>query len=160
MNFCCATFYCGLTRHAKPHDNRAVMPKHARYPKLFVARSKIHGLGLFAGEHIEWGQRLIEYQGQLISKKEARRRRRFYDSIGFTCLMEFGDGQAIDGLFGGNESRFINHSATPNIGALREEDSRIIFYSLDDIARGEELTFDYGFDPKHDEPTPIVARRK
>jgi len=134
------------------------MPKYARYPKLLVSRSSIHGLGLFAGEDIEWGRRLIEYQGQLISKKEARRRRRFYDSIGFTCLMEFGDGQAIDGLFGANESRFINHSTSPNIGALREE-SRIIFYSLDDIARGEELTFDYGFDPKIDAPAPI-ARRK
>src|SRR5262245_42063857 len=136
------------------------MRKRERYPKLFVSRSGIHGLGLFAGENIEWGQRLIEYQGQLISKKEAARRRRFYDSIGFTCLMEFGDGKAIDGLFGGNESRFINHSSKPNVGALREEESKIVFYSLDDIARGEELTFDYGFDPKHDSPAPIVARRK
>src|SRR5689334_14364217 len=81
-----------------------------RYPKLFVARSRIHGLGLFAGEDIEWGRRLIEYQGQLVSKEEARRRLKFYDSVGFTCLIQFGDGRAIDGLLGGNESRFINHS--------------------------------------------------
>jgi SET domain-containing protein len=149
-----------LTRTQSRMTIALVMPKHASYPKLFVARSKIHGLGLFAGENIEWGRRLIEYHGQLISKKEARRRRRFYDSIGFTCLMEFGDGQAIDGIFGGNESRFINHSTQPNVGALREDESKIVFYSLDDIARGEELTFDYGFDPNHDPPTPIVARRK
>jgi hypothetical protein len=38
-------------------------PNDVRYPRLFVARSKIHGLGLFAGEDIEWGRRLIEYQG-------------------------------------------------------------------------------------------------
>ncbi len=126
------------------------MAKRPRYPRLFVARSKIQGLGLFAGEDIEWGQRLIEYQGQLISKKEAQRRRRFYDSIGFTCLMEFGDGQAIDGILGGNESRFINHSPKPNVAALREDEAKIVFYSLDDIAKGEELTFDYGFDPRHD----------
>src|SRR5207249_2865099 len=119
-----------------------------RYPRLFVARSKIHGLGLFAGEDLEWGRRLIEYQGQHLSAKEVTRRQKFYDSIGFTCLMQFSDGQGIDGVVGGNESRFINHSTEPNLGALREGARRIIFYSLDDIAKGEELTFNYGFDPK------------
>ena len=117
------------------------------YPQLFVARSKIHGLGLFAGEDIEWGRRLIEYQGQPLSSKEVKRRQIFYDSIGFTCLMQFNDGRGIDGVVGGNESRFINHSTEPNVGALRESEWRILFYSLDDIAQGDELTFNYGFDP-------------
>ena len=70
------------------------------YPQLFVARSKIHGLGLFAGEDIEWGRRLIEYQGQPLSNKEVKRRQIFYDSIGFTCLMQFNDGRGIDGVVG------------------------------------------------------------
>jgi SET domain-containing protein len=122
--------------------------KEDNYPRLFVARSGIHGLGLFAGEDIEWGQRLIEYQGKLLSRRETQRRRRFYDSIGFTCLMEFGDGRAVDGLFGTNESRFINHSNRPNVAAVREGERRIVFYSLDDIAKGNELTFNYGFNPK------------
>jgi SET domain-containing protein len=126
-------------------------PKENHYPRLFVARSPIHGLGLFAGEDIEWGQRLIEYQGKLLSRRETQRRRRFYDSIGFTCLMEFGDGRAVDGLFGTNESRFINHSTRPNVAAVREGERRIIFYSLDDIAKGEELTFNYGFNPRRTE---------
>jgi len=118
-----------------------------RYPQLFIARSRIHGLGLFAGEDIEWGRRLIEYQGEHLSAKEVRRRQKFYHSIGFTCLIEFNDGQGIDGAVGGNESRFINHSLQPNVGALREQDRRLVFYSLDDIDEGEELTFNYGFDP-------------
>jgi len=125
-------------------------PQRNRYPKLFVAHSRIHGLGLFAGEDIEWGQRLIEYQGQRVSKEEAKRRLKFYDSVGFTCLIQFGDGTAIDGLLGGNESRFINHSQKPNVAALREGQSQLVFYSLDDIEEGQELTFDYGFDPKAD----------
>ena len=123
-------------------------PSDLQYPRLFVARSKIHGLGLFAGEDIEWGRRLIEYQGQRVSNKEVKRRQRFYDSIGFTCLMQFSNGRAIDGVVGGNESRFINHSTKANVGALREGAWRIVFYSLDEIAKGEELTFNYGFDPK------------
>src|SRR5437870_3990205 len=117
------------------------------YPRLFIARSKIHGLGLFAGEDIEWGRPLIEYRGQRLDAKEVRRRQKFYNSIGFTCLIEFNDGRGIDGAIGGNESRFINHSLQPNVAALREQDSRLIFYSLDDIEEGEELTFNYGFDP-------------
>jgi SET domain-containing protein len=124
------------------------MQKLSSYPRLFVSRSKIHGLGLFAGEDIEWGRRIIEYQGEPLSLKEVKRRQKFYDSIGFTCLMQFSDGLGIDGISGGNESRFINHSPQPNIGALREDKWHIVFYSLDDISRGEELTFNYGFDPK------------
>jgi SET domain-containing protein len=119
----------------------------ARSPRLFVAPSKIHGLGLFAGENIEWGRRLIEFHGAPLSRKEVARRQRFYDSIGFTCLIQFGDGQGVDGVVGGNESRFINHSLEPNVGAIREGDWGVVFYSLTDIAKGEELTFNYGFDP-------------
>src|SRR5437016_1534451 len=124
------------------------MAKVSKFPRLFVARSKIHGLGLFAGEAIEWGKRVIEYRGEPLSLKETKRRQRFYDSIGFTCLIQFADGLAVDGIAGGNESRFINHSKKPNLGAIREDKWHVVFYSLDDIAKGEELTFNYGFNPK------------
>jgi SET domain-containing protein len=133
------------------------MRKLNGYPRLFVARSRIHGLGLFAGEDIEWGRRVIEYQGAPLSSKETSRRQRFYDSIGFTCLMQFSDGLGIDGISGGNESRFINHSQKPNLGAIREEKWRVVFYSLDDISKGDELTFNYGFDPKK---TSVVRPKK
>jgi SET domain-containing protein len=121
--------------------------KNADDVKLTVRPSKIHGLGLFAGQSIPWGKRLIEFKGERVSKREAMRRERFYNSIGYLCMLELGDGEFIDGTVGGNESRFINSSATPNVGAVREGDG-IFFYSLNDIEKGEELTFDYGFDPK------------
>lgn len=124
------------------------MKKFRRYPRLFIAQSKIQGLGLFAGEDIEWGRRVIEFQGQRLSVAQAKRRQRFYDSVGFTSLMQFADGLAIDGISGANESRFINHSPHPNLGAIRESKWRLVFYSLDDISKGDELTFNYGFDPK------------
>ena len=124
------------------------MRNFGNYPRLFIARSTIHGLGLFPGEDIEWGRRVIEYQGEALSTKEVSRRQRFYDSIGFTCLMQFGDGLGVDAISGGNESRFINHSRRPNLGAIREDKWRIVFYSLDDISQGDELTFNYGFEPK------------
>jgi len=132
--------------------------KQNRYPKLFIARSKIHGLGLFAGEDIEWGRRLIEYRGELLPAREVARRQRFYDSIGFTCVVQFNDGKGVDMLTADNESRFINHSAKPNVGAIREDAGRIVFYTLDNIAKGDELTFDYGFDPA-EYPPPRRGRR-
>ena len=124
------------------------MEKLSRYPRLFIARSKIHGMGLFAGEDIEWGRRVIDFQGTPLSIAQAKRRQRFYDSIGFSCLMQFADGLGIDGISGANESRFINHSLHPNLGAIREGKWRIVFYSLDYISKSDELTFNYGFDPK------------
>lgn len=117
-------------------------------PKLNVGRSKIHGLGLFAGEDLEWGQKIIEFRGQRLSKREVARRQRFYDSIGFTCLIQFGSGDGVDGIVGDNESRFINHSTKPNLGAVREGPWGVVFYTLDDIPAGEELTFNYGFEPE------------
>jgi SET domain-containing protein len=122
--------------------------KRRGYPRLYVARSKIHGLGLFAGEDIEWGRRLIEYQGERLLEKEVVRRQKFYDSVGFTCLIQFSSGEGIDGFCGGNESRFINHSVYPNVAAIREKPWRLVFYSLEDIAKDEELTFNYGFNPE------------
>jgi SET domain-containing protein len=122
-------------------------PKSAPAPRLYVGPSKIHGLGLFAGEDLEWGQKIIEFRGERLSKKEVARRQRFYDSIGFTCLIQFGSGEGIDGIVGDNESRFINHSTKPNLGAVRKGPWRVIFYSLDDIRAGDELTFNYGFEP-------------
>src|SRR5688572_14104267 len=95
--------------------------------KLLIGPSKIHGLGLFAGEDIKWGQRLIAFAGQRISKREAVRRERFYNSIGYLCLLELDENQYIDGTVGGNESRFINNSERPNVGAIRERGS-IVFY--------------------------------
>ena len=54
----------------------------------------------------------------------------------------------IDGLIGGNESRFINHSVRHANVEPAIERGRIWFYANRDIDGGEELLFDYGFDPR------------
>jgi SET domain-containing protein len=116
--------------------------------KLIIKRSKISGLGLFAGESIGWGKRVIEYTGEKISNKEAARRLRFNATIGVTYIFELDKKYSIDGLVGGNEARFINHSSkNPNCTAIRTN-GKIFIVSYDDIKKGAELTFDYGFDPK------------
>jgi hypothetical protein len=46
-------------------------------------------------------------------------------------------------LFGGNSSRWINHSCDPNCEA-DEDNDRIFIKAIRNIAAGEELNYDYG----------------
>ena len=41
-----------------------------KFPKVFLAKSTIHGQGLFAGEKVKEGQRIIEYKGEKIPSGE------------------------------------------------------------------------------------------
>lgn len=111
--------------------------------KLEIRKSKISGLGLFTLEDISWGERIIEYSGEKISKKEGNRRKKFYEGIGVSYLFNLNEKYDIDGLVGGNESRFINHSKNFNCVVIKDKD-RIFFHAYDYIKNGEELTFDYG----------------
>ena len=121
--------------------------KKVAFPKVVVSKSR-YGMGLFAGEDIPDGRRVIEYRGERVRGAEYQRRERFYNSVGCTYMFELGPGVALDGLIGGNESRFINHSVRRfNLVATLER-GRLWFYAHRDIARGDELLLDYGFDPK------------
>lgn len=110
-----------------------------------VRPSKIHGRGVFADAPIRKGARIVEYKGQKIDHAEGRRRDRFYNSIGYTLLIKL-ETHFIDGLIGGNESIYINHSTAPNAEAV-EQRGRVYIEALRDIAAGEEITYDYGYDP-------------
>lgn len=118
-----------------------------RLPQTCILKSKYGGFGLFAAEAIEDGSRIIDYIGEKIGLREYRRRSRFYDSIGYNPLFDLGPGVVIDGLIGGNESRFINHSVRKANLVPAVERGKIWFYASRDIEVGEELLFDYGFDP-------------
>lgn len=113
--------------------------------KIIVARSRIHGRGLFAGEKIPAETWLVKYEGEKISLREGARRDKFYLSIGYNALFDI-ETHYIDGLIGGNDSIYINHSKKPNLEALLYRGG-VWFCTLRAIKKGEELTFDYGFDP-------------
>jgi SET domain-containing protein len=110
-----------------------------------VRASSIHGRGLFADAPIASGKRIIEYTGQRIDDAEGERRDTFYNSIGYTLLIRLSS-HYIDALIGGNEAIYINHSLAPNAEAV-EHRGRVFIEALRDIEPGEEVTFDYGFDP-------------
>lgn len=109
-----------------------------------VRHSKIHGNGVFATRKIAAGARIIEYQGKRITEKQAEKRFGLDpDNPHHTFFFSLDSGKLIDGGDGGNEARWINHSCAPNCEA-QEEKGRVFIHALRDIARGEELNYDYG----------------
>jgi SET domain-containing protein len=105
----------------------------------------VHGKGVFALVDIPKGETLIEYTGELISWKEAQRRHPHDpDDPNHTFYFSLDDGQKVlDALHGGNASRWINHSCSPNCEA-DEDEGRVFIKTLRRIRAGEELNYDYG----------------
>ncbi len=113
-------------------------------PPYRVKNSPVHGRGVFARRKIRAGALIIEYGGDRIDYDlaciDAAARD---DDSNHTFLFSLEDGRVIDGGRNGNDARWINHCCEPNCEA-REEDGRIYIHALRDIARGEELNYDYG----------------
>jgi uncharacterized protein len=103
--------------------------------------SGIDGRGMFARMEICGGDRIIEYTGQRISKEESMR----HCSEGNNYVFHINEEFDLDGSIETNLARFINHSCAPNAEAVLEDD-RIWIVALRNIAPGEEITFNYGYD--------------
>ncbi len=109
-----------------------------------VRHSSIHGNGVFATRKIPTGARIIEYLGKRITEKQAEKRFGLDPENPYhTFFFSLESGKLIDGGDEGNDARWINHSCEPNCEA-QEEKGRVFIHALRDIARGEELNYDYG----------------
>jgi hypothetical protein len=107
--------------------------------------SKIHGTGVYAARKIPAGTRIFEYVGEIISADEADRRHPVNPDDPFhTFFFALSNGTVIDGNVGGNDAKWINHSCEPNCETEESDDFRVFIVALRDIARGEELYYDYG----------------
>jgi len=111
--------------------------------KLENKPSKIDGKGAFALQKIEARKKIGNLGGEVISLREARRRAKLIKRV---AMVEFGDGRALDASVNPNELRYVNHSCKPN-SYMRVCYSRVEFYALRNIKKGEELTCNYG--PTH-----------
>jgi hypothetical protein len=108
---------------------------------LEIKPSPIHGLGGFARRALAQGERVVEYGGERIDKAESLRR----CQQGNTFIFRLDDQWDLDGNVPSNPARHLNHSCAPNCDAESIE-GRIWIVAARDIAAGEELTFDYGYD--------------
>ena len=103
--------------------------------KLDVKKSSA-GLGLFAGEKIKKGTKIIEYIGEKVTAEEANRR-------GGKYLFELNSKWTIDGTNRKNIARYVNHSCAPNCEADVQR-GRIFIIAKKNIEPGDELLYDYG----------------
>lgn len=117
-----------------------------------VRGSEVHGRGMFATRDIPEGTEVIEYRGERIDKEESDRRgHALMDEAQETggaqvYLFTLDDEWDLDGSMDWNTARLVNHSCDPNCEAQIDDDLRIWLVATRDIGKGEELSFNYGFD--------------
>jgi SET domain-containing protein len=112
--------------------------------RIQVRRSGVHGKGVFALQDLAEGETLIEYVGEVISWDEAQDRHPHDPKDpNHTFYFHVNEDRVIDALFGGNSSRWINHSCDANCEA-DESNDRIFIKAIRNIHAGEELNYDYG----------------
>jgi len=86
----------------------------------------------------------MEYVGEVITWEQAQARHPHNPlDPNHTFYFHIDELRVIDGLIGGNSSRWINHSCDGNCEAS-EENGRIFIRARRAIAAGDELTYDYG----------------
>ena len=112
--------------------------------RIQTRRSGVHGKGVFAVQDLVEGETLIEYVGEVVSWKEALRRHPHDpQDPNHTFYFHIDEKHVIDAKYGGNSSRWINHSCQPNCEA-DEDGGRVFIKTLRNIEAGEELFYDYG----------------
>jgi SET domain-containing protein len=126
---------------AKILEKSSAAPSQRR---IQTRRSGVHGKGVFALQDLAEGETIIEYVGEIISWVEAQRRHPHdpHDP-NHTFYFHIDENRVIDALYGGNSSRWINHSCDANCEA-EEVDGRVFIKARRNIRAGEELNYDYG----------------
>ena len=117
-----------------------------------VKKSTVHGSGVFATENISKDTRIIEYIGEKIARSEGdkrseRRIKKYLHSkkTGSVYIFELNSRYDIDGSPNYNKARYINHSCNPNC-EVEIAQGHIWISSIKNIKKGQELSYDYGYE--------------
>ena len=127
--------------------SKKVPPKRPRpwgAENVTVRRSGVHGRGLFAARDIKKGERVIEYVGEHLGKREGQKRTDAQWARGRIYTFDLNSRTDIDGNVPWNTARLANHSCDPNC----ESDiirGHIWIEAIKNIRKGDEITYDYNF---------------
>jgi len=135
--------------------------------KLYIKKnSKIHASGLFARADIESGTKIIQYKGLKITKAQSDKiadvhidANKKEGTVGAVYIFTLNDRYDINGKVAWNLAKYINHSCDPNC----ETDivrGKIWISAIKDIKKGEELSYDYGYDMHCFEDHPCRCNSK
>lgn len=148
-------FECNSLCKCGPDCRNRVVQRGRRIPLCIFRTANGRGWGVKATRHIPCGEFICEYVGEIITHEEAEERGRTYDAQGRTYLFDLDyntkdNPYTIDAAKFGNVSHFINHSCDPNsavwaiwIDTLDPNLPRLALFSLREIEKDEEITFDY-----------------
>lgn len=106
------------------------------------------GMGVFARTPYTRGERIGQYKGKLLSKNEVLNN----PDLDCRYMMKIRRGKMyIDGSnLKKNPMGYLNYAKRgegSNLICKELVDGRVYFYATRDIREGEELLFDYGFNP-------------
>ena len=117
-----------------------------------VKKSIIHGNGVVAAKNINKNEKIIQYIGEKITKSEGDKRseqriKKYLNSnkTGSVYIFELNKKYDIDGTPKYNKARYINHSCDPNC-EVEIIENEIWICSIKKIRKGDELTYDYGYE--------------
>ncbi|KAK4161461.1 hypothetical protein QBC43DRAFT_97146 [Cladorrhinum sp. PSN259] len=116
-----------------------------------VLKTGDRGYGVRSNRPFQANQIIMEYTGEIITEEECERRmNEEYKNNECYYLMSFDQNMIIDATTG-SIARFVNHSCSPNCRMIKwivSGQPRMALFAGDrPIMTGEELTYDYNFDP-------------
>ena len=101
------------------------------------------GRGLYSTKNIKEGTRIIDYIGNIITKKQTEENPKF-DNLKPIYLFNLNNRYDLDGDVSWNDARLINHSCSNNCD-YDGKGLKLWVIAMKDIKKGEEITCDYGF---------------
>ncbi|VUC20466.1 unnamed protein product [Clonostachys rosea] len=116
-----------------------------------VIKTSDRGYGVRSNRCFEPNQIIMEYAGEIITEEECERRmNEIYKHNDCYYLMSFDQNMIIDATTG-SIARFVNHSCNPNCRMIKwivaGQPRMALFAGDKPIMTGDELTYDYNFDP-------------
>jgi uncharacterized protein len=143
-----AAFFRESAKAASRFNAKAIVSNF----KLGAGPSRIHRFGVFAGDRLPGGARIIEYTSEHISRRESARRS---EGASETYLCRLDSYWNLDGSIGGSGAEYINHCCEPNV-KFHRTGGRVWIHSIREIEAGEELLLDYSF-PKNAPRVPCYC---
>jgi SET domain-containing protein len=108
---------------------------------VIVKPSEIHGNGIFTTVAIPCGNDVMLIEGEVISEEECIRREEEEENV----YIFWNEDSYID-TEKTQKIKYLNHKCDFNCEVLETDNNGLKLVASRDIAAGEELTIDYGYD--------------